>query len=88
MPELSRFYGIVIRMFAEIDERHHTPHIHAIYQNYNATYDFNGNRIAGHLSKKEERLVQAWIEIHKEELETNWANISQNKPVEKIAPLR
>ena len=32
MPEISRFYGIIIRMFVEVASRHHRPHFHAYYQ--------------------------------------------------------
>ena len=38
MPEISRFYGIVIRMFAEPGARHRRPHFHAIYQDMATTY--------------------------------------------------
>jgi len=38
MPELSRFYGIIIRMFSEPTERHHVPHFHAYYQEHIAIF--------------------------------------------------
>jgi len=41
MAELSRFFGIIIRMFAEHAGRHHTPHFHAVYQDYEAVFTIN-----------------------------------------------
>jgi len=41
MPELSRFFGIIIRMFWEVGEPHHLPHFHAYYQNDVAVYGIN-----------------------------------------------
>jgi hypothetical protein len=38
MPELSRFFGIIIRMFWEASTQHHTPHFHAYYQDDVAVY--------------------------------------------------
>jgi hypothetical protein len=41
MPELSRFYGIIIRMYWEIGERHRTPHFHAYYQENAAIFSID-----------------------------------------------
>jgi len=56
VPEISRFFGIVIRMFAEPGSPHHVPHFHPI------------DLIAGSLPKKQRRLVEAWAELHQAEL--------------------
>ena len=44
MPELSRFFGIIIRMFAEPSERHHTAHFHAYYQEHVAVFSISLSR--------------------------------------------
>ena len=68
MPELSRFYGIVIRMFFEAGT-HNTPHFHATYQEFKASFRIEEIKaIAGELPTKQRRLVEAWAEIHKDEL--------------------
>lgn len=88
MPTLSMFYGIIIRMYMEIGGKHNVPHIHAEYGDDEALFDFNGNIIEGALPKKKERLVQAWIGIHEEELSANWKLLSQGEQFFKISPLQ
>lgn len=86
MPELSRFYGIVITMYAS---DHHPPHFHAEYSGQEALFDIaNGVFLRGSLPSKEARLVLAWFELHKEELIRNWSNLSSGKTHVKIDPLR
>ena len=66
MPELSRFFGIVIYMYFK---DHLPPHFHATYQEYEAQVAIEtGNTIAGDLPRKQTRLVQAWVELHRDEL--------------------
>ncbi len=61
MPELSRFYGIVITMYPEAGERHNTPHFHARYSENRATFSVaTGDPLAGSLPRTQHRLVQAW----------------------------
>jgi hypothetical protein len=60
MPELSRFFGIIIRMYAE-DGPHHVPHIHAYYQGEVGIYGLDPIMlIAGSLPKRQQRFVEAW----------------------------
>ena len=66
MPTISMFYGILIRMYYE---DHNPPHIHAIYGDQQACCNFDGEAFKGELPKKQDKLVQAWIEIHKDDLE-------------------
>ena len=87
MPIISQFYGIVVMMFFEKEERHHLPHIHVDYAEYSCVFDLEGNRIKGEIPKKQEKLVQAWIEIHKEELEKLWELAKQKKDIFKVKPL-
>ena len=88
MPTISMFYGIIIRMFAN-EQGHNTPHLHAQYGSEKSTMDFNGNVIKGNpLPQKQMQLVQAWIAIHKEELEANWSLLDNNEQPFKIDPLK
>jgi hypothetical protein len=62
MPEISRFFGIIIRMFVEPDTPHHKPHFHAYYQNDVAIYSIESlEMIAGHLPRRQQRFVEAWL---------------------------
>jgi hypothetical protein len=89
MPEISRFYGIVIRMFAEAGERHNTPHFHALYQEHAAVYDLDSIALlGGFLPIPQERLVVAWAELHREELRSNWEALRSGRRPTKIEPLR
>lgn len=77
MPIVSQFYGIIISMYFNDTDRHHLPHIHVQYAEYRCTYDFDGNILSGSIPNKQRKLVEAWIEIRKEELITLW-NILQD----------
>jgi len=87
MPRISYFYGITISM--HWDEPHrHTPHFHALYGEHEASLDLAGEVIAGHLPRRQLRLVQAWAELHAEELNADWALAADEQPLSSIAPLR
>lgn len=84
MPVLSRFYGIIIRMYFQQNE-HNPPHIHAIYGEHVAAIDFQEKKILdGELPKKALELVYEWIDIHKDELKNIWntQNFKDIKPLE------
>ena len=88
MPELSRFYGIIIRMFSEPTERHHVPHFHAYYQEHVAIFGIEPvDLIAGALPQRQRRLVEAWAELHKEELVSDWVLLQNGKRPAQIEPL-
>jgi hypothetical protein len=73
MPAISMFYGIVIYLYFFDDERHSAPHIHARYQGKQASFSIgDGGLLAGEIPASKVRLVQAWIEIHREALLANW----------------
>ncbi len=60
-------------MFFRDTDKHHLPHIHAEYQGNLAVFAIDtGEILSGELPRKQTRLVEAWIEIHKEELLANW----------------
>lgn len=85
MPEICRFFGIIIRMF--FDE-HDPPHFHAEYQGNKAVFDFNGNVMKGTLiSKTATRLVREWIDLRLDDLKEDWELARAGKEVKKIAPL-
>ena len=89
MPEISRFFGIVIRMFVEAGGPHHTPHFHAYYQEHVAIYDIAKiELLAGEMPRRQERLVLAWAELHQEELRANWQTLQQGRAAIKIEPLK
>lgn len=72
MPVLSRFYGIVIRMYF-LQSEHNLPHIHAIYNEDVAAIDFmTGKVLEGHLPNKALAMVQEWIAQHRDTLMEIW----------------
>lgn len=89
MPTISMFYGILVLMFFRDDSRHHLPHIHVRYQGDEATVAIEGgNVIEGNLPPKQFKMVQAWIEIHKEELMVDWELAVNGDEPFRIAPLQ
>ena len=85
MPEISRFFGIIIRMF--FDE-HNPSHIHVEYQGNKAVFDLNGNITRGDLgSRTAVRLVREWIDMHNNELREDWELAQAGKEIKKLAPL-
>jgi hypothetical protein len=85
MPTISRFYGIIIRMF--FDE-HGPPHFHVVYQDYNAVIDIETLEIKeGRLPRRALGLVLDWAELHQEELRANWNLIEQGRALNDISPL-
>ena len=69
MPVISMFFGIVVSMYFFDNERHKLPHIHAKFQGADASFlILDGALLAGNLPVAKVRLVQAWIEIHRESL--------------------
>ena len=88
MPELSRFFGIIIRMFAEPDAPHHRPHFHAYYQEDVAIYSLDPlELIGGNLPTRQRRLVEAWAELHRDELAVNWKLLQEGRRPFAIKPL-
>lgn len=89
MPTISMFYGILIQMYFYDDKRHSCPHIHAEYAEHHASIAIlDGAILAGSLPTAKMKLVQAWIEIHREDLMTDWKLAVAGEPVFRIEPLR
>jgi Domain of unknown function (DUF4160) len=88
MPILSMFYGIIIRMYLIDNTHHHLPHIHAKYAEFEASLSIaDGELLAGNLPRKQLRLVQAWIELHRDALVADWELAAAGELPYKIPPL-
>ena len=85
MPEISRFYGIIIRMYFQ---DHNPPHFHAEYQGMKAEYDIRTlDILAGRLPKRANVLVLEWAYEHKDELVNNWKKAIVPTTLDRIEPL-
>lgn len=88
MPELSRFFGVIIRMYMEVGQPHHLPHFHAYYHDEVAVFTLDPvDLIAGSLPRRQRRLVEAWAELHQAELEEDWRLLQAGQPPLPIDPL-
>lgn len=84
MPEISRFYGIIIKMFFKPKE-HEPSHIHALYGEYMGEINIlTGEMIAGDLPAKAQELVREWLSIYRDELQAMW----EKQLIEKLPPLK
>ena len=89
MPELSRFYGIIIQMYWEAGARHHAPQFHAYYQENTAIFSIDPiELIEGRMPKRQIRLVEAWAELHQDELRSDWQRLQAGQHPVPIEPLR
>jgi hypothetical protein len=89
VPTISMFYGIIISLYFYDDERHKLPHIHAKYQGYDASFSIqDGSVLSGEIPVSKTRLVQAWIEIHREALMADWDLAVNGERPFAIEPLR
>ncbi|MGH7204849.1 MAG: DUF4160 domain-containing protein [Nitrospiraceae bacterium] len=85
MPELSRFFGIVIGLFYR---EHGRPHFHAVYGEFEAVLDIaTGTVISGQLPRRALALIREWYDLHKSELLENWELARQHRPLKRISPL-
>ena len=85
MPEICRFYGIIIYMFFS---EHNPPHFHVKYGDYEAIIDIEYGVVHGHIPRRALNLIFEWLDLHKSELLENWNRIEQRKPIKKIEPLK
>jgi hypothetical protein len=84
MPTISMFYGILVSMFVLDTEKHHHPHIHIRYNEFKAVLKIPD----GELPKRQMKLVQAWVELHQDDLMADWHLASTGQTPFKIDPLR
>jgi hypothetical protein len=84
MPELSRFFGIIITMqFAD----HSPPHFHARYGEFGISMTIDDGIPVGRCPVRVQRLVHEWWELHQAELMANWDRLHAGQPVKPIPPL-
>lgn len=85
---MSRFFGVIIRMFAEAGGPHHVPHFHAYYQDEVGIFTLEPiDLLAGRLPQKQRRLVEAWAELHRDELIADWDRLQHGRTPVPIEPL-
>lgn len=85
MPEICRFYGIVIKMyFAD----HAPPHFHAEYAEYEARIAIDSLAvISGRLPARAMGLVAEWTTLHRKELAALWEQARRSEPLQRLEPL-
>jgi len=84
MPEISRFLGIVIKMYYR---EHGVPHFHAIYGEHRVAVEVESGSVHGKFPNRALRHVLEWLALHRAELLSDWELAAQHKPLRKIAPL-
>lgn len=88
MPVISMFYGIIVRMYNFDNQKHHKPHIHVEYQDFEAVVEIETAEILQcKLPGRAVKLLTAWMEIHKDELMANWRLAINGEHTFKIKPL-
>ena len=88
MPEISRFYGIVVKMIYNDVGQHHKPHVHIYYGEYEASISLDGEMLAGHLPEKQYRIISGWLALHEDELYKAWNYAIRGEAFDKIEPLK
>ena len=84
MPEICRFYGIVI--FMNYND-HDPPHFHARYQDQEISIEIQTGIVRGKMSRRALQMLFEWSERYQAELMRNWELAQERKPLEKIPPL-
>lgn len=88
MPVLSTFFGIIVRMYREVGGKHNMPHIHAEYAGEEIVIALDGTILEGSIPKNKLKLLEAWMEIHREDLEANWKLLANGEQFFRIDPLK
>lgn len=88
MPVLSVFYGIIVRMYKESGGKYSLPHIHAEYSGNEIVVALDGTVIEGNFPRGKLKLLVAWMEIHRDDLEANWTLLSRGEQFFRIDPLK
>jgi hypothetical protein len=89
MPVISMFYGVIVLMYYFDNKKHRQPHIHVQYSDEEAVISIpDGAVLEGTLKSAKLKLVQAWIEIHQEDLMADWRLAVNGQAVFKIDPLK
>ena len=85
MPEICRFYGIIIQMFFN---DHNPPHFHATYGEYKAVFNIQEEIVEGFMPNRALKMIFEWMEIHKDELMKNWELTQSGLSPNTIEPLK
>jgi hypothetical protein len=88
MPVISLFYGIVVRMYKENSQKHKKPHIHAEYSGDEVVVALDGEVLEGKITAAKMKLLEAWMEIHHDDLQANWNLLSNGEQFFRIDPLK
>jgi len=89
MPAISMFYGIIVYMYFMDNKQHKLPHIHVKYQGDEVIVAVpDGDILEGSIPNAKMKLLQAWIELHKDELLADWELAVSGQQPYKIDPLR
>jgi hypothetical protein len=88
VPAIATFFGIIVRMYREHGGKHHLPHIHAEYSGEEVAVGLDGTVLGGSIPRAKMKLLEAWMEIHREDLEADWALLTAGDQPFKIDPLR
>jgi hypothetical protein len=75
-------------MQSEHGGKHHVPHIHVICADKESVFSLDGKQLEGEIPINKKKLVEAWIEIHKEDLEANWKLLDEGEQSFRIEPLK
>lgn len=85
MPEISRFFGIIITMYSN---DHPPPHFHVRYGAHRARFAIGSLlMLDGNLTPRARGLVVEWATRHQEELAANWQLCQQRRPLRPVEPL-
>ena len=90
MPVLSMFFGIIVRMYREESGKHNMPHLHAEYSGEEIVMALDGTILEGEkdFPKNKRKMLEVWMEIHREDLEANWRLLSNGEQFFRIDPLK
>ena len=89
MPTISMFFGIIIRMFYRDNQQHHLPHIHVRYQGMKASVAIDDGRLlAGDFPARQLRMVQVWVDLHRDELLADFDLAANGEEPYRILPLQ
>jgi hypothetical protein len=89
MPAISSFYGIIVYMYFMDNRQHKLPHVHVKYQEHEVVVSIpDGDVMEGNIPSPKMKLLQAWLEIHKDELMVEWQLAVSGEHPNKIEPLK
>ena len=84
MPEISRFFGVIITMYWN---DHNPPHFHAQYGEHEILINLNGVVMEGKIPRRALSMVLEWLALHRDELLENWTRCKARKPLLPVEPL-